>query len=84
MSGGTPYANFSDLAHAWGRDRGFHHVLVSTVFSRRGEVDRKRRSDAGVTAGTKRSRSDGSEEDEEDDRQHDYMPANRHTGREDV
>jgi hypothetical protein len=46
LSGGTPYANFRHLAHAWGRDRGFHHVLVNTVCSRRGEVERKKRKDA--------------------------------------
>ena len=46
LSGGTPYANFKDLAHAWGREKGFHHVLVNNVCERRGEVERKRRSDA--------------------------------------
>ena len=47
LSGGTPYANFKDLAHAWGREKGFHHLLASSVFERRGEVERKKRSDAG-------------------------------------
>ena len=47
LSGGTPYANFKDLAHAWGREKGFHHVLTSSVCERRGEVERKKRSDAG-------------------------------------
>ena len=52
LSGGTPFANFRHLAHAWGRDRGFHHVLINTVCERRGEIDRKRRSDArGFTIG---------------------------------
>ena len=46
LSGGPPYANFKDLAHAWGREKGFHHVLVNNVCERRGEVERKRRSDA--------------------------------------
>ena len=49
LSGGTPYANFRDLAYAWGREKGFHHVLASNVCERRGEVERKRRSDAGKT-----------------------------------
>lgn len=49
LSGGTPYANFKDLAHAWGREKGFHHVLANNVCERRGEVERKRRSDAGKT-----------------------------------
>jgi hypothetical protein len=49
LSGGTPRANFRDLAHAWGREKGFHQVLASAVCERRGEVDRKRRSDAGRT-----------------------------------
>jgi len=47
LSGGTPHANFKDLAHAWGREKGFHQVLASSVCERRGEVERKRRSDAG-------------------------------------
>jgi hypothetical protein len=47
LSGGTPYANFKDLAHAWGREKGFHNLLASSVCERRGEVDRKKRSDAG-------------------------------------
>ena len=49
LSGGTPFANFKDLAHAWGREKGFHAVVASSVCERRGEVDRKRRSDAGKT-----------------------------------
>jgi len=47
LSGGTPHANFRDLAHAWGREKGFHQILASSICTRRGEVDRKRRSDAG-------------------------------------
>ena len=47
LSGGTPYANFKDLAHAWGREKGFHTLLASSVCERRGEVERKKRSDAG-------------------------------------
>ncbi|KAL3908478.1 MAG: hypothetical protein SGARI_003044 [Bacillariaceae sp.] len=47
LSGGTPHANFKDLAHGWGREKGFHNVLASSVCERRGEVERKRRSDAG-------------------------------------
>jgi hypothetical protein len=47
LSGGTPHANFRHLAHAWGREQGFHQVLVSSVCTRRGEVERKKRSDAG-------------------------------------
>jgi hypothetical protein len=47
LSGGTPYANFKDLAHAWGRDKGFHHTLANAICERRGAVERKRRSDAG-------------------------------------
>ena len=48
LSGGTPHANFKDLAHAWGRERGFHQVLAGSVCTRRGEVERKKRSDAGM------------------------------------
>lgn len=47
LSGGTPYANFRELAHAWGREKGFHHVLANSVCERRGEVERKKRSDCG-------------------------------------
>jgi hypothetical protein len=47
LSGGTPYANFKDLAHAWGREKGFHHILANAICERRGAVERKRRSDAG-------------------------------------
>ena len=49
LSGGTPYANFKDLAYAWGREKGFHHLLATSVCERRGEVERKKRSDAGRT-----------------------------------
>ena len=48
ISGGVPSANFKDLAHAWGREKGFHTVLVNAICERRGEVDRKRRTDAGI------------------------------------
>jgi len=47
LSGGTPYANFKELAFAWGREKGFHHVLANSVCERRGEVERKKRADAG-------------------------------------
>ena len=47
LSGGTPYANFRDLAHAWGREKNFHTTLAISVFERRGDLERKRRSDAG-------------------------------------
>jgi hypothetical protein len=49
LSGGTPYANFKDLSYAWGREKGFHHLLATSVCERRGEVERKKRSDAGRT-----------------------------------
>jgi len=49
LSGGTPFANFKDLAHAWGREKGFHSLLAASVCERRGEVERKKRSDAGRT-----------------------------------
>ena len=51
LSGGTPHANFKDLAHAWGRERGFHQVLALELCKRRGEVDRKRRSDSHAVVG---------------------------------
>lgn len=49
LSGGTPYANFRALAHAWGRERGFHNLLANSICERRGDIERKRRSDAGRT-----------------------------------
>lgn len=44
---GIPNASHRDLAHAWGREKGFHNVLVSQVCERRGEIVRKKRSDKG-------------------------------------
>ena len=61
LSGGTRDANFVHLAHAWGRDRGFHNVLVSTVCSRRGEIERKRRSDFGTKGAAKREKKQAGE-----------------------
>jgi hypothetical protein len=76
LSGGTPYANFKDLAYAWGREKGFHHLLATSVCERRGEVERKKRSDAGRTMTTeerqlfreklKRSRGKGGSEIDDD------------------
>ena len=57
LSGGTPHANFFDLAHAWGREKGFHQVVASSVCTRRGEIQRKKRSDAGKKAGARLSNS---------------------------
>mmetsp|Transcript_12852 Transcript_12852/g.35241 ORF Transcript_12852/g.35241 Transcript_12852/m.35241 type:complete len:175 (+) Transcript_12852:467-991(+) len=78
LSGGTPYANFRDLAHAWGRDKGFHQIIVNNVCERRGEVERKRRCDAGKPMSDerrenfrtkyKRARTGG--DDEEQQQQH--------------
>jgi hypothetical protein len=34
LSGGTPYANFQDLAFAWGKENGFHVPLASAVCER--------------------------------------------------
>mmetsp|Transcript_31545 Transcript_31545/g.46036 ORF Transcript_31545/g.46036 Transcript_31545/m.46036 type:complete len:600 (-) Transcript_31545:285-2084(-) len=44
---GTMWNSHRDLAHAWGREKGFHNVLVSQVCERRGEMERKKRSDTG-------------------------------------
>jgi len=57
LSGGTPFANFRDLAHAWGREKGFHLLLATSVCERRGEVERKKRSDAGRTMTTEQRKS---------------------------
>ena len=44
---GQPRANHKDLAHAWGREKGFHSVLCSQICERGGEIGRKRRNDVG-------------------------------------
>jgi hypothetical protein len=44
---GMPQANHKDLAHAWGREKGFHTVLCSQICDRGGEIARKKRNDAG-------------------------------------
>ena len=35
------------LAHAWGRERGFHKLMIDKHCARRGDLDRKKRVDAG-------------------------------------
>lgn len=47
LMAGIPYASHRDLAHAWGREKGFQNVLVSQICDRRGEIARKKRSDSG-------------------------------------
>ena len=42
-----------DLAHAWGREKGFHNLLVSQMCERRGDLSRKRRSDVGKSLSDK-------------------------------
>jgi hypothetical protein len=44
---GLPNPPHKELSHAWGREKGFHNVLVSQICERRGEVERKKRSDQG-------------------------------------
>jgi len=44
---GTVHPCHKELAHAWGRDKGFHNALVAQVSERRGELERKKRSDSG-------------------------------------
>jgi hypothetical protein len=48
LGGGTPYANFKELAHGWGRKKGFHTTLIHGVCERRGEIIRKRKSEIGM------------------------------------
>lgn len=36
------------LAHAWGREKGFHKLMVEKHCDRRGDLDRKKRVDAGL------------------------------------
>lgn len=49
LGGGTPYASFKDLAHGWGRRKGFHLALINNVCERRGDIIRKRKSEIGMT-----------------------------------
>ena len=84
LSGGIPQASFKDLAHAWGREKGFHTVLTSSVCERWGEVERKRRSDLGRTLSTqgksafkeklKKRRNEGSAVQQEDLLEADEQP----------
>jgi hypothetical protein len=57
LSGGTPYANFKDLAHGWGREKGFHNLLATSVCERRGEVERKKRSDYGQSGSSRKKKA---------------------------
>ena len=44
---GAPGASFRHLARAWGRDKGFHMVLAQFICERQGDVERKKRRNAG-------------------------------------
>jgi len=73
-----------ELAYAWGREKGFHHLVANSVCERRGEVERKRRSDAGRTMTPeerdafkrklKRARGSGSDQEDHDPKQLDVAP----------
>ncbi|KAL7545239.1 hypothetical protein ACHAWF_008589 [Thalassiosira exigua] len=39
------------LAHAWGREKGFHKIMIIKHCQRRGDLDRKKRVDASVPRG---------------------------------
>lgn len=61
LGGGTPYASFQNLAHGWGRKRGFHSSLVNGVCDRRGDIIRKRKNEFGDdVSSTKRNSITGS------------------------
>ena len=36
------------IAHAWGREKGFHKIMIEKHCSRRGDLDRIKRVDVGV------------------------------------
>ncbi|KAL3789182.1 hypothetical protein ACHAW5_002441 [Stephanodiscus triporus] len=44
----TQHMTSKVLAHAWGREKGFHKIMIEKHCSRRGELERKKRVDAGV------------------------------------
>lgn len=62
LSGGTPGACWKDLAHAWGREYGFHSSLVTAVFDRHGNVERKRRNDSNIMRGKRKQAKEDNEE----------------------
>ena len=51
----TQHKTSKVLAHAWGREKGFHKIMIEKHCSRRGELDRKKRVDAGVPIPEKRA-----------------------------
>lgn len=51
---GVVAQHYKHLAHAWGREQNFHRVLVEKVCSRRGDYERKTRSDMGVKMSNER------------------------------
>ena len=36
------------IAHAWGREKGFHKIILEHICVRRGELERKKRKDSGM------------------------------------
>lgn len=44
----TQHMTSKVLAHAWGREKGFHKIMIEKHCSRRGKLERKKRVDAGV------------------------------------
>ncbi|KAL7465757.1 hypothetical protein ACHAXS_006074 [Conticribra weissflogii] len=54
------FRHHRNLAHAWGREKGFHKIILEQLCDRRGDLERKKRSDTGkkMTLEKKR-RSDG-------------------------
>lgn len=42
------------LAHAWGREKGFHKLMIEKHCQRRGDLERKKRVDAGLSMSTEK------------------------------
>lgn len=54
---GTGWNATEDLSHAWGRENGFHIVLVNQICERRGVLEKKKRRDSGNMFSPKKNRS---------------------------
>ncbi|CAB9512570.1 expressed unknown protein [Seminavis robusta] len=52
LGGGTPYASFQNLAHAWGCKKGFHSALIGAVCESKRDMIRKRRNELGSLQGS--------------------------------
>eukprot|EP00569_Conticribra_weissflogii_P006280 CAMPEP_0171343922 /NCGR_PEP_ID=MMETSP0878-20121228/18284_1 /TAXON_ID=67004 /ORGANISM="Thalassiosira weissflogii, Strain CCMP1336" /LENGTH=521 /DNA_ID=CAMNT_0011846979 /DNA_START=21 /DNA_END=1586 /DNA_ORIENTATION=- len=50
------FRHHRNLAHAWGREKGFHKIILEQLCDRRGDLERKKRSDTGKKMTQERKR----------------------------